>query len=128
MSFYISRIVPGSFETVMENLKSNLHAKDYLIAADINVQGALKQKLNADLPKITIIGTNTPKVGLKLFSSDPKLGVLLPFSIVLHDLEDGEVEVSMIDPVYLFQSVDKPEIIQLGADVKVVFNEILDSL
>ena len=121
-------MVSGSFETVMENLKSKLYAKDYLIAADINVQGALKQKLDADLPKITIIGTNTPKVGLKLFSSDPKLGVLLPFSIVLHDLEEGDVEVSMIDPEFLFQSVDDPEIIQLGAEVKVVFNEILDSL
>jgi len=128
MSFYISQMVSGSFETVMENLKSNLHAKDYLIAADINVQGALKQKLDADLPKITIIGTNTPKVGLKLFSTDPKLGTLLPFSIVLHALEDGEVEVSMIDPEFLFQSVDNHEIIQLGAEVKVVFDEILASL
>ena len=128
MSFYISRNVSGSFDSVMQKLKNKLHAKDYLIAAEINVQGALKQKLNVDLPQISIIGTNTPKVGLKLFSCDPKLGTLLPFSIVLHDLKDGDVEVSMIVPEFLFQSVDNPEIIQLGGEVKVVFNEILDSL
>jgi len=128
MSFYISRIVPGSFEIVTEKLKTLLHAKDYLIAADINVQGALKQKLDADLPKITIIGTNTPKVGFQLFNTDPKLGVLLPFSIVLHELEEGDVEVSMIDPTFLFMHVDNSEIIQLGAEVKDVFLEILNSL
>jgi len=128
MSFYISRNVPGSFDEVTEKLKNQLHANDYLIAADINVQGALKQKLDADLPKISIIGTNTPAVGLKMFGSDPKLGTLLPFSIVLHDLDEGEVEVSMIDPEFLFKPVGKPEMSQLGSEIKTVFNEILDSL
>lgn len=128
MSFYISRNVPGSFDEVTEKLKNQLHANDYLIAADINVQGALKQKLDADLPKISIIGTNTPNVGLKMFSLDPKLGTLLPFSIVLHELGEASVEVSMIDPEFLFQPVGRPEMTQLGTEIKTVFNEILDSL
>lgn len=128
MSFYISRNVPGSFDAVSENLKNQLHANDYLIAADIDVQGALKQKLGAELPKINIIGTNTPGVGLKMFSHDPKLGTLLPFSIVLHELDEGCVEVTMIDPEFLFHPVANPELTQLGSDIKTVFNKILDSL
>jgi len=128
MSFYISRNVTGTFDNVTEKLKQQLHANDYLIAADINVQGALKQKLNADLPQIKIIGTNTPEVGLQLFNSDPKLGTLLPFSIVLHDLEGDDVEVSMIDPEFLFQSVSNPDIAQLGSEIKAVFNGVLERL
>ena len=128
MSFYITRNVTGTFDNVTENLKKQLHDNDYLIAADINVQGALKEKMSADLPKITIIGTNTPKVGLTLFNHDPKLGTLLPFSIVLHELEDNGVEVSMIDPEFLFQSVDNPEIVQMGSEIKKVFNSVLESL
>ena len=128
MSFYISRNVPGTFEGVTNKLKEQLHANDYLVVADINVQGALKQKLGADLPQISIIGTNTPKVGLKLFSSDPKLGTLLPFSIVLHDLGGKDVEVSMIDPEFLFQEINNPIITELGSEIKTVFNEILESL
>ena len=128
MTFYMSKNVPGSFTSVMENLKNKLHANDYLIAADIDVQGALKQKLDADLPQISIIGTNTPKVGLQLFSSDPKLGTLLPFSIVLHDLGENNVEVSMINPEFLFQATEDPAITELGTEVKTVFNEILESL
>jgi len=128
MSFYISRNVPGRFDEVSERLKNQLHANDYLIAADIDVQGALKQKLDADLPKISIIGTNTPNVGFKMFSRDPKLGTLLPFSIVLHDLDEGSVEVTMIDPEFLFHPVDNPELTQLGTEIKTVFNKILDSL
>ena len=108
MSFYITRNVPGSFASVMDNLKNKLHANDYLIAADIDVQGALKQKLDADLPQISIIGTNTPKVGLQLFSSDPKLGTLLPFSIVLHDLGENYVEVSVVNPEFLFDPTPAP--------------------
>ena len=128
MSFYISRKVSGSFETVTEKLKNQLSEKDYLIAADINVQGALKQKMNADLPKISIIGTNTPEVGLKIFSTDPRLGTLLPFSFVLHDLEDGSIEVSVIEPTFLFQSVEHAGITKLGIEVRDVFLEVLNSL
>jgi len=128
MSFYISRSVPGTFESVMENIKEQLHSKDYLIAADIDVQGALKQRLGAELQQISIIGTNTPNVGLKLFNTDPKLGTLLPFSIVLNELNDGKVEVSMIDPEFLFQEIDNPGITQLGVQVKSVFTGILNSL
>lgn len=128
MSFYISRNVQGTFDSVTEKLKELLYENDYLIAADINVQGALKQKLDADLPQIKIIGTNTPKVGLKLFNNNPKLGTLLPFSIVLHDLEGNDVEVSMVDPEFLFQSVDNTEITQMGSEIKKVFNRILENL
>ena len=128
MSFYLSREVQGSFDTVLLKLEKLLHEKDYLIAADIDVQGALKAKLSADVPQIRIIGTNTPKVGYQLFSSDPKLGVLLPFSIVLHALSERDVEVTMIDPEWLFSSVDDDAIKNLASEVKVVFKEILGNL
>lgn len=128
MSFYLSRNVHDSFDAVLKRLEILLHAHDYLIAANIDVQGALKQKLDADLPQIRIIGTNTPKVGYQLFSSDPKLGTLLPFSIVLHALSESNVEVTMIDPEWLFSSVDNPDITKLASEIKLVFKEVLGGL
>ena len=128
MSFYLSRNVHDSYDAIMAKLKVLLHAQDYLIAADINVQGALKTKLNADLPRIHIIGTNTPKVGFELFSTDPKLGTLLPFSIVLNELGESDVEVAIVDPEWLFKSVDNPDITALARDIKQVFKGVLDCL
>jgi uncharacterized protein (DUF302 family) len=128
MSFYLNRNVNESFDAVLKKLKERLHAQDYLIAADIDVQGALKQKLDADLPRIRIIGTNTPKVGYQLFTSDPKLGTLLPFSIVLHELGKNKTEVTMIDPEWLFRSVDNPEITHLASSIKSIFIKTLAQL
>jgi len=128
MSFYLSRTINGTFDNVMEKMEKLLHKHDYLIAANIDVQGALKKKLGADLPQIRIIGTNTPKVGYQIFSNDPKLGTLLPFSIVLHAISGSEVEVTMIDPEWLFQSVDNPAITNLASEIKLVFVSILEEL
>lgn len=128
MSFYLNRYINDSFDAVLTKLKERLHAQDYLIAADIDVQGALKQKLDADLPQIRIIGTNTPKVGYQLFTSDPKYGTLLPFSIVLHELDKNKIEVTMIDPEWLFRSVDNPEIRNLASRIKSTFKETLEQL
>jgi uncharacterized protein (DUF302 family) len=118
MSFYLNRTVENSFENVYENIQSLLHKHDYLIAADIDVQGALKQKLNADLSQIRIIGTNTPEVGLKLFSTDPKLGTLLPFSIVLHEQSSEKIDVTFVDPEWLLGSTENPDIIKLASEIK----------
>lgn len=128
MSIYLTRSINNSFDIILSKLKEALHAEDYLIATEINVQGALKNKLNVDLPQIQIIGTNTPKVGYQIFTSDPKLGVLLPFSIVLHELNDNHVEVTMIDPVWLFSSVDNIAITTLAAKIKLTFKGILENL
>jgi len=128
MSFYLTRNIDDSFDAVLSRLKILLHDQDYLIAADIDVQAALKQKLDAELPQIRIIGTNTPKVGYKLFSTDPKLGTLLPFSIVLHELAEKSVEVTMIDPVWLFKSVENPEIKMLANEIQLVFISIIEDL
>jgi len=128
MSFYLSRKIEGTFEAVLEKLETCLHAHDYLVAANIDVQGALKAKLDADLPQIRIIGTNTPKVGYQLFSNDPKLGTLLPFSIVLHALGNDVVEVTMIDPEWLFRSVDTPALASLATEIKSVFVTILEEM
>ena len=128
MSFYLSREIHDSFDAVLLNLETLLHENNYLIAANIDVQGALKNKLDVDLAQIRIIGTNTPRVGYQLFSSDPKLGVLLPFSIVLHALSKNNVEVTMINPEWLFRSVDNVAIKDLAGEIKVVFKEILEKL
>lgn len=128
MSFYLNRTVESSFENVYENIQSLLHKHGYLIAADIDVQGALKQKLDADLSQIRIIGTNTPEVGLKLFSTDPKLGTLLPFSIVLHEQSSEKIDVTFVDPEWLLGSTENPDIIKLASEIKQVFNSILEDL
>jgi len=128
MPYYLTRTINNSFDVILSRLKDLLHAEDYLIATEIDVQGALKCKLNVDLPKIQIIGTNTPSVGYQLFTSDPKLGTLLPFSIVLHELDENTTEVTMVDPVWLFNAVDNLTIHTMAAKVKLTFKEILENL
>ena len=128
MSYYLTRKIHSSFDVILSRLKDLLHDEDYLIASEIDVQGALKQKLGAELPQIRIIGTNTPRVGFQLFSSDPRLGTLLPFSMVIHEIDQSNVEVTMVDPVWLFGSIDSAEINSLAAKIKLTFEKILDNL
>jgi len=128
MSHYLTRNVSNSFDVILSRLKDLLHAEDYLIATDIDVQAALKQKLNVDLPQIRIIGTNTPKVGYELFTHDPKLGTLLPFSIVLNELDESNVEVAMVNPEWLFSAVDNDRIKTLAAKIHLTFKKILKNL
>ena len=128
MSYNLSIKKQASFESIVDRVQDLLHQHGYLIAADIDVQNALRTMLDVDMPKTKIIGTNKPEVGHEIFSTDPKMGTLLPFSIVVNESDKDEVEVTTIDPEWLFRHTDKVNIMAHATEVKQVFKEILEKL
>jgi uncharacterized protein (DUF302 family) len=43
-----------------------------------------------------------------LSTAEPRIGVMLPFSIIVHEQLNGSVEVAAVDPVVLLQPIDHP--------------------
>jgi uncharacterized protein (DUF302 family) len=128
MSYFLSKEFHKPFSDVVERLKQSLEAQGYVIAIDIDVTSALKNRIGAEVAETRIIGTNKPEVGQQMFSTDPRMGTLLPFSIVIHTLANGTVEVAMVDPEKLLGLVQLPEITSLAEDIKNTFVEVLNSL
>jgi hypothetical protein len=51
MSYYIARTIDGPFEKVIENVVERLKAQGFGVLTDIDVQGTLKSKIGATVPK-----------------------------------------------------------------------------
>ncbi len=128
MSYFLSKEFHMPLNEVKKKLEQSLEAEGYIIAVNIDVTSALKNKIGAEVAETHIVGTNKPEVGKQMFTTDPRMGTLLPFSIVVHALANGAVEVAMIDPEKLLGLVQLPEITLLAADIKKTFIKVLESL
>ena len=128
MTFYLAKEIQDSYESVLERLESLLKTHGYIIASKINVQKVLSTKLGVEIAKTCMIGTNKPEIGYQIFSNDPNMGVLLPFSIVVQEASDRHVNVAVIDPECLFALAAIPELNVLASKIKSVFKQVLDKL
>jgi len=97
--------ISGSFEEVKGKVVEALKMQGFGILTEIDVQKAMKEKLNVDFEPYQILGACNPELAHRALEADRSIGLLLPCNVVLRGL--GEVvEVSIQDPEVMFGVVD----------------------
>jgi uncharacterized protein (DUF302 family) len=99
MSYYIAKTIDGPFEKAIADVTERLKAQGFGVLTDIDVQGTLKAKIGADIPKYRILGACNPSFAHEALKLEDKLGVLLPCNVIVRETQGGKVEVASVDPV-----------------------------
>jgi uncharacterized protein (DUF302 family) len=105
MSYNISRKVAGEFDAVIARVKDALKAEGFGVLTEIDVAGTLKAKIDKDFRPYRILGACNPNYAFEALSKEPHIGVMLPCNVIVQRFDNGEVEVSSIDPTTAMQSV-----------------------
>jgi uncharacterized protein (DUF302 family) len=128
MSYHNSKTVSYSFDEAIEKVTTELKEKGFGILTEIDVQATLKKKLDVDFRKYKILGACNPPFAHKALSAEKNIGVLLPCNVVVQELEDGKVEVSMVNPMESMQAVENPALEEIASEVSSRMNEALAKL
>jgi uncharacterized protein (DUF302 family) len=106
MSYYISNVVKnGSFDEAVEKVTEELKKEGFGVLTEINVSETLKKKIDVDFKKYKILGACNPQFAYKALSAEDKIGVFLPCNVVVEENDNGEIEVSAVDPIASMISV-----------------------
>lgn len=114
MSYSYSRKLQIPFEEAVNKIKQNLQQQGFGIITNIDLKDTLKQKLNIDFRKYLILGACNPEFAYKAVSLDSHIGLMLPCNIVVQEHENGELEVSAINPL---ETIDKATTTELLSDI-----------
>ena len=86
-----------SYEDARQKIADALKAEGFGVLTEIDVKNTLKQKLDLDFRRYTILGACNPKLAHKALEAKLDVGLLLPCNVTMY--EDGdEVVVTAVDP------------------------------
>ena len=119
MSYYFNKVVKGkSFDEAIEEVRIELKKEGFGVLTEIDVKDTLKTKIDVDFKKYVILGACNPHFAHKALQSEDKIGVFLPCNVIVEEHENGEVEVSAVDPIASMSTVENESLGALAAEVQ----------
>ena len=129
MNFYFSKKVTNqNFEEAIENVTEALKVEGFGILTVIDVKETFKKKLDVDFKKYIILGACNPRFAHKALLHEDKVGVFLPCNIVIEEHDNGEVEVSAVDPAASLSPVKNKNIESIASEIQQKLKSIIESL
>ena len=122
------KTVDLGFDQAVERVMQVLQGEGFGVLADIDVAGAMKKKLDQDMPPYRILGACNPPLAHRALTAEPSIGLLLPCNVVVRQDTAGKVHVEFMDPDAVLQLVDKPDIAELAAEVKQRLERVMQAL
>lgn len=125
----ITRTLTGvSVDDAIARISGALADEGFGILSEINVQQTLKTKLDADVQPYVILGACSPDLALQAIREEAGIGLVMPCNVVICELDEGQVSVSIIDPVALFKTIDRPDMTAFAEDVRTQLERAINSL
>ncbi|MFQ6610325.1 MAG: DUF302 domain-containing protein [Fidelibacterota bacterium] len=128
MNYHFSKTVDLSFDEAIENVTEKLKKEGFGILTEIDVKATLKKKLDVDFRNYKILGACNPPYAYKALLAEEKIGTMLPCNVVVQEHEDGQVEISAVDPMASMQAVDNPSLGPIAMEIQTKLKLVIDKL
>lgn len=119
MSYYNSKILQNmGFEEAIEKVTAALKQEGFGVLTEIDVKETLKKKLDIDFRPYRILGACNPPFAHKALIAENKIGTMLPCNVVVQETENGEIEVTAVDPVASMSAVNNLELAGIAGEIQ----------
>ena len=127
--YTFDKILPSTdFDAAIARTREVLADHGFGVLTEIDVQKTMMTKLGAQIPRYTILGACNPKMALKALRLEPRVGAMLPCNVIVRELDNGEVEVSAIDPVASMSAIDNDTLKTVAGQVRSMLSEVVKGL
>ena len=129
MSYYFNKTLSGkSFDQAIEDVTAELKKEGFGVLTEIDVKDTLKKKLDVDFKKYKILGACNPSFAHQALQNEDKIGVMLPCNVIVEEHENGEIEVSAVDPVASMSAVGNDSLGEIAAQVRDNLKKVINNL
>jgi len=128
MSYAITRKTSGDFDAVIGRVKYALKSEGFGVLTEIDVAGTLKAKIGKDFRPYRILGACNPNLAFEALATEANIGVMLPCNVIVQRADNGEIEVSSIDPATAMQAVGNPKLSAVAHKVRASLKRVIEAV
>ena len=126
-SYHYSKIVDMSFDDAVTSTKQALQRHNFRVLTEINMNDNFK-KANLSFRPYLILGACNPQLTYRALQAEDKVGTMLPCNVVVQQKEDGNVEVSAVDPVSSMQPIDHIVVGEVAREISSQLQKVINEI
>lgn len=131
-SYGFGTTVPLSFDEAVARVTEALKAEGFGVLTSIDVKATLKNKLNVDMERYTILGACNPPLAHRALTLEPEVGLLLPCNVVVREVvgagESPKTRIDIADPIAMLGIVQQPQMQELANEAKTRLQRVIAAL
>ena len=127
MNYGFSKTLDMPFELAIEKVTEELKKEGFGVLTSIDVKETLKQKINVEFKKYTILGACNPPIAHKALQEEEELGLLLPCNVIVYE-KDNKTNVSFFDPMVMTWVIDNDNMKPIAGEVKAKLQKVLEAI
>ena len=127
MDYGFSKTVDLSFEDTINKVTEELKKEGFGVLTTIDVKDTLKNKIDVDFKKYTILGACNPSFAHKALLAEEEIGLLLPCNVIVYEKEDKSA-VSFFNPALMSKVVENEALNPIADEVKEKLQRVFDSI
>lgn len=116
------------YETALTRVTGALKAEGFGVLTEIDVKDTLKKKLDVDFRPYKILGACNPPLAYRALSAAPEVGLLLPCNVTVAQMEDGRIQVAIVDPLAMMGFVANPALQSIADEARARLNRVAAAL
>ena len=128
MDYTISKTLHKSFNEATDLVIDELKKEGFGIITEVNLKEKFKEKLGVDFRNYKILGACNPAIANKAVQIEDKIGVMLPCNILVQEKENGDVEISAINPVKTIGVVNNRNLDPIAIEVSEKLKKAIDKV
>lgn len=125
-----SKTVPLRFDEAVAKTTTALKDQGFGVLCEIDIKEKLKEKLDVDFRRYTILGACNPPLAYKTLQEDINIGLLLPCNVIVYEADKpGESVIAAIDAKTMLRVVaDNPTLEAVATEVNERLHRVLAQL
>jgi uncharacterized protein (DUF302 family) len=128
MNYYFSKTISSTYDDAVKLVIEKLKTEGFGVISEIRMHEKLKEKLNVDFKKYTILGACNPGFAYNALKLEDKIGAMLPCNVLVIDQGKGMIEVAAINPVASMEAVANPGLNELGQKVANALKNVVEHI
>ena len=124
-----SKTVDIGFDEAIEKTRAALKEEGFGVLSEIDLKEKLKEKLDVDFRRYTILGACNPSLAYKTLQEELEIGLLLPCNVIVYEADDKNTSViSAVDAKAMLSVVGNATLDQVAGEVNERLQRVLSSL